>query len=52
MLMFEFLAGYPPFYDDNPMAIYAKVVMGRSKLGVILPNSHTSHPRSYGAGRL
>jgi len=22
------LAGYPPFYDDNPMGIYKKIVEG------------------------
>jgi len=22
------LAGYPPFYDDNPMGIYKKIVDG------------------------
>eukprot|EP00392_Amoebophrya_sp_AT5.2_P016469 g16731.t1 len=29
VLMFELLAGYPPFYDDNPMGIYQKVIAGK-----------------------
>ena len=28
MLVFEMLAGYPPFYDDNPMGIYQKIMDG------------------------
>jgi len=27
-LMFEFLAGYPPFYDENPFIIYQKILKG------------------------
>lgn len=27
--MFEMLAGYPPFYDENPFGIYQKVLAGR-----------------------
>lgn len=26
--MFEMLAGYPPFYDDNPLGIYQKIMDG------------------------
>ncbi|CAD7966888.1 unnamed protein product [Amoebophrya sp. A25] len=29
VLMFELLAGYPPFYDENPMGIYQKVISGK-----------------------
>lgn len=29
VLMFEILAGYPPFYDENPFGIYQKVLAGR-----------------------
>lgn len=29
VLMFEMLAGYPPFYDENPFGIYQKVLAGR-----------------------
>eukprot|EP00747_Dinoflagellata_sp_TGD_P182254 gnl/TRDRNA2_/TRDRNA2_36435_c0_seq1.p1 gnl/TRDRNA2_/TRDRNA2_36435_c0~~gnl/TRDRNA2_/TRDRNA2_36435_c0_seq1.p1 ORF type:complete len:365 (+),score=88.87 gnl/TRDRNA2_/TRDRNA2_36435_c0_seq1:86-1180(+) len=29
ILMFEMLAGYPPFYDENPFGIYQKVLGGR-----------------------
>ena len=28
MLIFEMLAGYPPFYDDNPLGIYQKILDG------------------------
>jgi serine/threonine protein kinase len=28
ILMFEMLAGYPPFYDDNPFGIYEKILDG------------------------
>ena len=27
--MFEMLAGYPPFYDENPFGIYQKVLAGK-----------------------
>ena len=27
--MFEMLAGYPPFYDDNPFNIYEKILSGK-----------------------
>ncbi|KAG5189687.1 camp-dependent protein kinase catalytic subunit [Tribonema minus] len=29
ILIFECLAGYPPFYDDNPVQIYQKILSGR-----------------------
>lgn len=29
ILMFEMLAGYPPFYDESPFGIYQKVLTGR-----------------------
>lgn len=28
VLLFEMLAGYPPFYDSNPYEIYKKIVNG------------------------
>lgn len=28
ILIFEFLAGYPPFYDENPWEIYKKIIDG------------------------
>ncbi|CAG8725618.1 3552_t:CDS:1, partial [Ambispora leptoticha] len=31
ILMFEMLAGYPPFYDDDPMRLYEKILSGRIK---------------------
>uniref|UniRef100_A0A4W4FSF4 Protein kinase X-linked n=2 Tax=Electrophorus TaxID=8004 RepID=A0A4W4FSF4_ELEEL len=29
VLIFEMLAGYPPFYDDNPFGIYQKILAGK-----------------------
>jgi serine/threonine protein kinase len=29
VLVFEMLAGYPPFYDENPFGIYEKILLGR-----------------------
>jgi len=29
ILIFEMLAGYPPFYDDNPFGVYEKILGGR-----------------------
>ncbi len=35
-MMYEMLAGYPPFYDDNPMGIYKKIVEGYYELPVVI----------------
>lgn len=29
ILVFEMLAGYPPFFDDNPFGIYEKILSGK-----------------------
>lgn len=29
ILLFEMLAGYPPFYDDNPFGVYEKILANR-----------------------
>jgi len=29
VLLFELICGYPPFYDENPMKIYEKVIEGK-----------------------
>lgn len=29
ILIYEMLAGYPPFYDDNPFGIYEKILSGK-----------------------
>ncbi|CAL1146894.1 unnamed protein product, partial [Cladocopium goreaui] len=29
VLLFEMMAGYPPFYEENPFGIYQKVLQGR-----------------------
>jgi len=29
ILVFEMLAGFPPFYDENPFGIYEKILLGR-----------------------
>mmetsp|Transcript_52570 Transcript_52570/g.128467 ORF Transcript_52570/g.128467 Transcript_52570/m.128467 type:complete len:350 (-) Transcript_52570:50-1099(-) len=31
ILMYEMLAGYPPFYDENPFGIYQKILLGRTE---------------------
>lgn len=31
ILLYEFIAGYPPFYDDTPFRIYEKILAGRLK---------------------
>ncbi|KAL7701977.1 protein kinase A catalytic subunit isoform 1 [Lotmaria passim] len=31
VLLYEFIAGYPPFYDDTPFRIYEKILAGRLK---------------------
>lgn len=28
ILLFEMLSGYPPFYDDNPLGIYKRIIEG------------------------
>ena len=29
ILIYEMLAGYPPFFDDNPFGIYEKILGGK-----------------------
>ena len=29
ILVYEMLAGYPPFYDENPFGIYQKILAGK-----------------------
>lgn len=29
VLIYEMLAGYPPFYDDNQFQIYQKILLGK-----------------------
>ena len=29
ILIYEMLAGFPPFYDDNPFGIYQKILAGK-----------------------
>lgn len=31
ILIYEMLAGYPPFYDDDPLGIYQKILEGKIK---------------------
>ncbi len=33
------LAGYPPFYDDNPMGIYKKIIEGQYEIPVVICSS-------------
>ena len=30
ILIYEMLAGYPPFYADNPLGIYEKILGGKN----------------------
>jgi len=39
ILLFEMLAGYPPFYDDNPVGIYKKIVDGHYEIPVVICSS-------------
>jgi len=32
VLMYEMIAGYPPFYDENPFKIYQKILVGKFEL--------------------
>jgi len=29
ILIYEMLAGYPPFFDENPFGIYQKILAGK-----------------------
>ena len=29
VLTYEMVAGYPPFYDDDPMKTYKKIILGK-----------------------
>lgn len=31
ILIYEMMAGYPPFYDDEPLGIYQKILEGKLK---------------------
>ena len=31
ILIYEMLAGYPPFYAENPLGIYEKILAGKKK---------------------
>merc|ERR1712113_21021 len=31
ILVYEMLAGYPPFYDEDPLGIYQKILEGKIK---------------------
>ena len=41
VLMYEMAAGYPPFFADQPIQIYEKIVSGRVSGG------HCTDQRSY-----
>ena len=42
ILLYEFLVGQPPFWDANPVNIYAKIVRGRIPFPPE-PSSHSDH---------
>lgn len=39
VLLYEFLCGYPPFFDRVPMKIYEKILLGKVDIPVELPKS-------------
>ncbi|KAJ3194934.1 hypothetical protein HK101_001544 [Irineochytrium annulatum] len=41
ILIFEMLAGYPPFFDDNPFGIYEKILAGK----IVFPSHFDSHAK-------
>jgi serine/threonine protein kinase len=41
ILIFEMLAGYPPFYDENPFGIYQKILSGK----IDFPRHFLSKPK-------
>ncbi|KAJ3285934.1 hypothetical protein HK104_009247 [Borealophlyctis nickersoniae] len=41
ILIFEMLAGYPPFFDENPFGIYEKILAGR----IVFPTHFDSAAR-------
>ena len=48
ILLYEFIAGYPPFYDDTPFRIYEKILEGKVKF----PNWFDSRARDLVKGLL
>ena len=48
ILLYEFIAGYPPFYDDTPFRIYEKILEGKIKF----PNWFDSRARDLVKGLL
>ena len=48
ILMYEMLAGYPPFYDEDPLGIYQKVrdiAMPRARARRVVPRPRARPPR-------
>ena len=43
ILIYEMIAGYPPFYDENPFGIYQKILAGRIEFPKV--GTHLTHPR-------
>ena len=41
ILIYEMLAGYPPFYDENPFGIYQKILQGKLEF----PRHFETHAR-------
>lgn len=48
ILLYEFIAGYPPFYDESPFRIYEKILEGKVKF----PNWFDSRARDLVKGML
>ncbi|ODH52047.1 AGC/PKA protein kinase [Paracoccidioides brasiliensis] len=39
VLIYEFIVGQPPFWDQNPMCIYEQIVQGRLRFPVNMPST-------------
>ncbi len=54
VLVYEMAAGYPPFYADQPIQIYEKIVSGKVSFSAterninIHPHNPYTHAASYG----
>ena len=40
ILLYEMLAGYPPFFDDNPFGIYEKILRWGNQITIVKTNDN------------
>ena len=45
ILIYEMIAGYPPFYDENPFGIYQKILAGRIEFPKVSSPAPPTRPR-------